>query len=320
MRILIVDDTPESCHLLEAFLNTAGYNDIVIAHSEDELFEILDVDGEKETDISLILLDIYLPESVGLDACRKIKSDPRFEDLPIIIITSSKDETLLETAFEAGAVDFINKPVSRVELRSRVRSALSLKEEMERRKELLTQVEKANAKLLLLSSQDGLTGLPNRRHFDQMIDKEWRRSVRHGLPMSFIIIDIDFFKLYNDTYGHQYGDDCLKSVAEQIKLAAKRPGDIPARYGGEEFVLILAETGLDVAKRIAEDLRREVVAMKILHESSRVSEYVTISLGVASMVPHRNSSPEGIIRIADEALYLAKHEGRNSVRVGKSEA
>ncbi len=164
-----------------------------------------------------------------------------------------------------------------------------------------------------LSSQDGLTGIANRRYFDKYVEREWRRAIRDNSPIALIICDIDFFKAYNDTYGHQRGDDCLKKIAEVISNAINRPGDMVARYGGEEFVVVLTNTDIKGASFVAEAIRKKVEAMGILHESSSISKVVTISLGVTSTIPGQNTSPDGLIIAADEALYQAKQGGRNRV-------
>lgn len=164
-----------------------------------------------------------------------------------------------------------------------------------------------------LATLDGLTGLPNRRRFDEYLDQEWRRLRREQVPLSLILCDIDFFKLYNDTYGHQAGDTCLISVASAIAQAVKRPADLVARYGGEEFAVILPNTTQNGALQVAEAIRVAVQDLKIVHSHSLVSQYVTLSLGVATMVPDCDTSPEILLKAADEALYQAKALGRDRV-------
>jgi len=166
-----------------------------------------------------------------------------------------------------------------------------------------------------LSFLDGLTGIPNRRNFDGFIDLEWRQAIRGGAPLSLIMIDIDNFKEYNDTYGHHAGDKCLKQVAKLLSASLKRPRDLLARYGGEEFVIVLPGTDEIGAYLIAKLLRSQIEALKIAHSSSSASKYVTISLGVATITPIKNSRPEEIIKKADQALYQAKQEGKNQVNV-----
>lgn len=177
------------------------------------------------------------------------------------------------------------------------------------------RVEELAQRLQLLSSLDGLTGIANRRHFDDGIDREWRRALRDQTPISLIMVDIDFFKAYNDTYGHQAGDDCLKQVAGLLKRYSRRAGDFPARYGGEEFTVVLSGTGTGNAQRIAEEIREGVESLGIPHESSSAGDVVTVSAGVATVVPHDGLSVAELIRKADSALYRAKGAGRNRVVV-----
>lgn len=177
----------------------------------------------------------------------------------------------------------------------------------------ITERKKMEEQLLDLSMRDGLTGIFNRRTFDRELEIEWRRSTRTKTPFSLIIIDIDYFKKYNDTYGHQKGDACIKAVAEIIAGSVHRPGDVTARYGGEEFVVLLPMTSSMDAISIAETMRRKVAALNITHEASKTGDVLTISAGVATVFPEKGKLPETVIRLADQALYTAKREGRNRV-------
>lgn len=185
-------------------------------------------------------------------------------------------------------------------------------EELEQANE---QLEKLNKELQKLTLIDGLTGIGNRRHFDRVLEKEWRRCQRTQDPISLILADIDYFKDYNDRYGHLMGDDCLRKVARQVESCARRPGDLAARYGGEELALVLAGTPLEQAVGLAERARKEILALKIPHESSSVCEFVTVSLGVGTIVPDNESSPQRLIATVDRALYKAKQTGRNRTMV-----
>ena len=168
-----------------------------------------------------------------------------------------------------------------------------------------------------LSMSDGLTEIPNRRYFDQFLDREWRRAQRMTAPLSIIMADIDFFKYYNDLYGHQAGDVCLKKVAQVLTGCLKRPADLVARYGGEEFVIVMPGTDLKGASSIAETLRTKVEALGILHAKSTVSNWVTISLGVAATIPSSDSTPFNLVQASDQALYEAKHQGRNRIALAQ---
>jgi len=324
MAILIVDDSPVGRLYIENILKKAGYNDILTAESATNAFKILDMDNSRgvETGVDLILMDIVMPGIDGIEMCRLIKEHEHLQDIPVIMVTAKHNINILQSAFSAGAMDYITKPLNKIELLARVRSALKLKHETDRRKaheqellEVSRQLEEENQNLRRLSFLDGLTGIANRRHFDEILLNEWNRALRDARPLSLIILDIDFFKNYNDTYGHQTGDDCLKQVAGFLSSSLKRPGDLAARYGGEEFAAILPNTNIEGATVIAEVLRSGIEALRIPHASSPVSAYVTVSAGVASTVPGRNGSPEFLVTTADKALYQAKQGGRNRVKV-----
>lgn len=167
--------------------------------------------------------------------------------------------------------------------------------------------------LEIASLTDGLTGISNRRHFDRFLSHEWRRDMRRGTPLSLIMVDVDHFKLLNDRYGHPSGDDCLKHIAKLINTMAQRPGDLAVRFGGEEFCLILGTTPEKAAYRFAESIRAGVEHLQISNEDSEVSDRVTVSVGVATMIPSRGSNEILLLERADEALYQAKNSGRNTV-------
>lgn len=179
------------------------------------------------------------------------------------------------------------------------------------------RLNETNKKLKYLSYVDELTNVPNRRYFDEFYNRAWRHAMRYSKPLSVVMIDIDFFKQYNDTYGHQKGDDCLRKVAESLEATLRRPGDFVARYGGEEFVAVISDTDKDSARALTEEMRSSVEALGIKHKSSKAGDRVTISLGVATAVPKRHSSGEPLINKADKMLYQAKHKGRNKVCMAK---
>lgn len=327
MSILIVDDSPDARLFLEAILKRAGYKDICLADSARDAIDYLSKDNLRGADrggVDLILMDITMPEMNGIEACRRIKEIKRFRDVPIIMVTANTNLDDLQTAFDAGALDYITKPPNKVELLARVGSALRLKHEMNRRKarenELLgvtQQLIAANKELERISSLDGLTGIPNRRYFEKTFHKEWQRAIRQVEPLSLIMSDIDHFKYYNDKYGHLPGDDCLRMVANAINNTPRRPGDFVARYGGEEFVAVLPSTDINGAVVVAKAMRSNVEALEIEHAASPVSTRVTISLGVARALPEKDSEPDGLISAADKALYRAKREGRNRLEVAE---
>jgi diguanylate cyclase (GGDEF)-like protein len=267
----------------------------------------------------LILLDAEMPGMDGFAVCAAIKSDPLFADLPILFVTAHADVDIETTALDLGAVDFIAKPLSPAIVKARVRTHLALKQRTD--------------ELHRLAGVDGLTGIANRRTFDSALDHEWRRACRSKSPLSLLLMDVDHFKRFNDHYGHQAGDDCLRSVASALAAASRRPGEVVARYGGEEFAVILPACDQEAALGFAEKLRASVVALQIPHAASDTASEVTISIGVANLTldcialgkdhpgwsgpcPTVDTCREGaetLIAAADAALYEAKRAGRNRI-------
>lgn len=327
MSILIVDDSKVIQVLLGTTLKKAGYEDLNFASSAQEAFDFLGISAKESTRtvvkrIDLILMDIVMPVIDGIEACRIIKANEFMADIPIIIVTAKDDSEVLQLAFSAGAVDYIVKPVKKQELLARVRSVLKLRHEMDRRKarerellEVTRQLEEANKTLQRFSYLDGLTGVSNRRFFDDTLNKEWKRAMREQQPLGMIMIDIDFFKAYNDYYGHQGGDDCLRKVAKTINAVPKRPTDFVARYGGEEFAVVLPNTDLEGVRVVAEQMLDDVRNLVIPHERSKVADRITISIGLVSSLPKKGQDCADLIKRADIALYNAKSEGRNRIKV-----
>ncbi len=345
MKILIVDDSEDFRLLLEKMLRKAGYDSLIFTESALEAFDVLGLYNKKTTqriDIDLILMDKIMPNIDGIEAFSRIKSKRIFNDIPVIMVTVATEIASLRKAFEAGAHDYITKPPNEIELLARIRAALRLKKEVDRRKAnseelkiISMELKAANEKLKSISMTDGLTGISNRRSFDDNFHRAWGTAMRENRALSLILIDIDNFKLYNDTYGHMAGDDCLKDVARSINTFIRRHGDIAARYGGEEFIIILNETGLTVsapvspvsfiiilnetgltgAETVAEKMRKAIEDLKIPHRASKTGKYVTISLGVSSLVPTKGYSPESLLEASDKMLYKAKEAGRNRTEV-----
>lgn len=292
--VLIVDDAPENIAILGETL--AEEYDVIVARSGEEALRLIEM-----TPPDLVLLDIVMPEMDGLEVCRRLKDEETTRAIPVIFITARIGEQDEQTGLELGAVDYIAKPFSLPIVKARVRTHLELK----RHRDALEN----------LSSIDGLTGIPNRRRFDEFFSREWLRAARSGQPISLIMLDIDYFKAYNDTYGHLEGDVCLRRVAQGLKNILRRPSDFVARYGGEEFVVVLPDTDSDGALVIADRLRREIESLCLEHTQSSVSEYVTVSLGVATTVPSGGEDRTELVRQADTTLYKAKGLGRNRVQV-----
>jgi len=247
----------------------------------------------------LILLDVVMPEMSGYAVCQQLKNDPFTQEIPLIFVTAQHDPEEEARGFDVGAVDFIRKPFHANVVKARVRTHLTLKHQSDF--------------LRSLSLTDGLTGVANRRQFDIAIQAEWQRCLRVERPLALIMIDVDFFKRYNDHYGHQSGDVCLQSVATALKKSCNRTSDLFARYGGEEFACILSGTPLESARQKAQDLEQIVRALRIPHEASDVTDVVTISLGVAVIIPTKEKNVGDLIACADSQLYLAKRAGRGKM-------
>ncbi len=291
-KILIVDDVPSNIQVLSHILK----DDYDIYFAMDGV-KALELVVARQPD--LVLLDIMMPGMDGYEVCVQIKTNPLTCDIPVIFV-SARGEVEDETrGLEAGAIDFITKPISAPIVKARVRNHLLLKHQAD----LLRR----------LSFLDGLTGIGNRRRFDEIFVREWRRCMRSGLPLAVIMIDVDHFKAYNDHYGHHSGDECLRVVAALLDGVAQRPGDFAARYGGEEFVCLLPETDTEGAYKVAERLRRAVADRAIPHNASETAPCVTISAGCAAVVPCEGLDPQTLLAEADEELYIAKKSGRNRV-------
>lgn len=316
MKILVVDDSKVTGLVLEEALKEFGYQ-VVSAQSAQEAFEIIGLSFEEtgRIGVDLIIMSLTMPDMDGIEATFRLKSLDELRDIPIIIMTARKEDDALRESFDAGAADFIDKNFNKVELHARVRSLLRLKQEMDRRKDIAHQFEMANRKLRLLSSIDGLTGIPNRRTFDRFLENEWARACRTKSSIAVIMMDIDFFKPYNDNYGHQKGDEALKLVGKALEGVVKRPSDIVARYGGEEFVMALGYADSRDAIVMAEKVRDSIELLKIPHEFSSAGQFLSISAGIASIIPNGEVTIATVVKNADEALYQAKKEGRNRVKV-----
>ncbi|WP_084254069.1 response regulator [Methylobacter marinus] len=292
-KILIVDDMPINIRALGEVLRSRY--DIIVAISGEQALLMAESDQPPD----LILLDIEMPSMDGRQVCRCLKSNEKTRHIPVIFITGHDEVSEVMAGFESGAVDYISKPFNISVVQARVQTHLELKKQ----RDLLKQ----------LASIDALTGIPNRRMFDEYFAREWRRSMRSASPLSLIFMDVDYFKPFNDNYGHAEGDRCLENIAAILSDTLKRVTDFVARYGGEEFVAVLPEMNFDGAVEIAEAMRKNVADSNIPHAYSGVADRVTLSLGVSSVVPATDLSPEDLIKTADEALYIAKENGRNQI-------
>ena len=293
-QVLIVDADPESAGVLTGLLRDEY--EISVTASGETALQIARSDKPPD----LLLLAVRLPEMSGFDLCRALKSDGQTRNIPVIFMNDNDCRSDEVVGFEAGAADYIVWPLHPVIVKARVHTHIELKNQRDL--------------LVSLAVTDGLTGVANRRKFDEHLMVSAAFASRNSFPLSLILIDIDFFKEFNDLYGQFQGDICLKKVARTIAGKFKRLNDLVARYGGEEFACILPSTKHHDAAAIAEQLRQDLLALRVPHEASTVNEFVTVSIGVATVLTFDNSSiTEKIIASAERALAAAQEQGRNRV-------
>ncbi len=309
MRALLIEDTLTSATLVSHQLRKIGIEPILARDGERgiELF--------KQERPDLILLDIIMPGMDGFEVARRIRQlEQAGEWTPIIFLTARTSDADLEKGISVGGDDYLIKPVSETVLAAKLKAMQRIAQMRYSLLVLTRKLDDANQELTRLSSLDGLTGIPNRRQFDDTLLREWRRSSRQRRPLSILLCDVDFFKQFNDGYGHQVGDECLKAVARTVQSVLRRPADLAARYGGEEFAVILPDTELTGAVQVAEAVRSSVEGLRITHRFSRGSGVVTVSVGVASTTPAPGETDSaGLLKRADDALYQAKQAGRNRI-------
>ena len=272
---------------------------------------------------TVILQDLVMPGIHGLDLVRKYRADPQTCDIPIIVLSTKEEATVKSEAFRAGGNDYLVKLPEPIELIARIRyhsnaylTQLQRDEAYRALRRSQQELTEINLELQRLTHVDGLTGLSNRRYLSESLESEWKHGLRTQSPISAMMIDIDHFKLFNDTYGHLAGDEVLQKVAAVVKAACRRTSDVAARYGGEEFVVVLPSMREGEACALANDLVARVAELNISHSQSPTNDRVTISLGVATRIPQRGEASSSLIKAADEALYAAKRAGRNQARRG----
>ncbi len=292
-RLLVVDDQPINIQVMHQIFGSQYQ--MFMATSGSQALEFC-----SKTPPDLILLDVVMPGMDGFEVCQSLKANPDTQDIPVIFVTAHTDAQQETRGLDVGAVDFISKPVNPAVVRARVKTQITLKFQSD-----------LMHKLVFL---DGLTGVFNRRYFDQQLAIEVARSNRNCTPLALIMLDVDFFKRFNDRYGHQAGDDCLRVIAETLKESLRRPGDLVARYGGEEFACILPDTAFLHAMDIAKDLEKNVRKKGIAHADSQAGAVVTISLGVSGRSGNVSASAAALLALADAQLYCAKNAGRAGVR------
>ncbi len=302
-RILLIDDDLVVRAKVGESLEQDGFETILAKDGNEGIMAYLKYRPD------LILVDAVMPILDGFEFCEQIKLlGDRLT--PILMITSLDDNESVDRAFAAGATDYITKPINLSILRQRVKNLIRQSQLI---KNQLNELQQANQNLKLLANLDSLTQLSNRRGFDDYIQKEWERMQRIKAPLSLIMCDVDFFKNYNDRYLHSNGDKCLIKVAMAMRNTVRRSGDLVARYGGEEFAIVLPNTNALGAASVAENVRMAIKNLQIDHEASSVCPYVTISVGVSTIIPNQSNDFHALIHAADRALYQSKSQGRDRV-------
>lgn len=290
--ILIIDDEPFYIKVLAECLSSK-YNIMIACNAQQALLRL------KVNIPDLILLDILMPDVSGYEICAELKKSHEYKHIPVIFISTLGKVEDEVRGLELGAVDFLSKPFRLPLVKLRIKNHLQLQQQSE----LLKQ----------LAHEDALTKIPNRRRFDDFLNREWLISARYQSNLSLLMIDIDFFKQYNDQYGHSQGDQCLIQVAETLSSLVMRRTDLLCRYGGEEFAVILPDSTPETALEIAEKLRSGIEDLNIPHAASKLYDHLTISIGVATMTANNESQSEALLEKADNNLYQAKNAGRNQV-------
>jgi two-component system chemotaxis family response regulator WspR len=272
----------------------------------------------KKVQPTVILQDLVMPSVNGLDLVHRYRADPQTRNIPIIVLSTKEEATVKSDAFLAGANDYLVKLPDRIELIARLRyhsaaylSQIQRDEAYRALRKSQQQLMETNLELQRLTNVDGLTGLSNRRYFNEYLEIEWRHAVRVREQISLLMVDIDHFKLYNDTYGHLAGDEVLRTVAQTVMRSFHRPKDLAARFGGEEFAVILPQTPQGDLQRLGDKVVQAVAMLDLPHSASSTASKVTISVGGASRIPQPGDSVFALVEAADKALYQAKATGRN---------
>lgn len=321
-RVLLVDDQPLVGETIRRILLAEPSTEFHYCMNPDQALQLA-----RTYRPTVILQDLVMPGVSGLDLLRQYRSCPETLSVPVVMLSSREEAAVKSECFRLGAHDYLVKLPDPIELIARVRrhsaafvSQVERDEAYSALRESQRRLLEANIELERLSNFDGLTGLSNRKHLDHYLETEWRRAYRSGEQLSLLMIDVDHFKLYNDTCGHVAGDEVLRRVAAALRGGCRRPADLAARYGGEEFAVVLPESDTEDLFPFAETLRKAVNDLELPHPTSTSAKHVTVSIGAASMTPTRDNALEDLMRAADLALYEAKHQGRNRVAVASAPA
>ncbi len=317
--VLLVDDQPIVGEAVRKALAGQSNLDFHFCSNSDEALRTV-----KEIKPTVILQDLIMPGIDGLTLVRQYRADPATREVPVIVLSTTEDPVIKSEAFRQGANDYLVKLPDPIELLARIRyhskaylNQIQRDDAYRALRQSQQQLMEVNIELQRLNLIDGLTGLSNRRYCDEFLNKEWKRAIREATPLSVLMIDVDNFKRFNDTYGHLAGDEVLKQVAEVIRNSFARPADLAARFGGEEFIVLLPNTPASGAFFVAEKIHSAIVRAKISYDESE-HKIVTISVGVATTNPQRDRQATTLIEAADIALYQAKKAGKNQIVVNAS--
>ena len=302
MKILLVEDSATLRAIMLNYIAKSGH-EVIIACSGEESLQILETN-----DVDMIIMDVEMPGLDGYEATRLIRESLESQWIPIIFVSGMSDDKSLAEGIEAGGDDYLIKPVSRVILNAKIRA-------MERLSSMRNEMNTLNTELIELSQRDPMTGLYNRRAFDEKAEDYWRIATRNKEPLTVLILDIDHFKLYNDAYGHIEGDMCIRKIAIVLNECFNRPGDVIARYGGEEFIVLLSNTTHEGAEYLAEQMRTSIAEQEIRHKASTTGRYVSVSIGGSATNFTTGTSLSAQIALADKALYESKNNGRDRITI-----
>ena len=289
-QILVVDDSRFNLKVMEGILQ--GEYQVATARSGQECLDYIEQYGA-----DLIFLDIVMKGMDGYEVCQRLKENPQTKDIPIVFVSAHEDVENQTRGLELGAIDYITRPVVPALVKAKAKNYLVLKKHYE-------MIEET-------SFYDAMTGIFNRRYLDNYLKNSWEEAYRQQKSLAAIFIDVDYFKKYNDFYGHLAGDVCLQKIAGIIAGSLQQTTDIAARYGGEEFMVVLPETDLDAAIRVASRIARQLCEQKLKHAKSPIGDFVTLSMGVAAVVPTAPQMEKTLVEMTDIALYKAKNAGRN---------
>ena len=308
MKILIVEDSRATLLIVSKFVERFGAQAICTENGHQAIAAF----HQEQPD--MVLLDVLLPDIDGFAVARQFRAlEKPGAWTPIIFLSAMTSDSDLEKGIAAGGDDYLYKPVSEAVLSAKIRAMQRIIQMRTSLVVLARELDTANQELKRISASDGLTGIANRRFFDDYLSREWRRARRGSGEISLLMCDVDQFKIFNDTYGHQSGDDCLRQIAHTLRNTMERASDIAARYGGEEFAIVLPDTPLEGARIVAERVRLAVHNLKLTHSGSPYL-HITISIGLATLSPaDSEGGQQALIEGADRALYRAKSAGRNIV-------